>query len=217
MRIIQIIALFALHLLSISAEAGIAYSFDGEVLVLKTEKGGPIRLKNSNCNDGPERCIKHRFRGTIADDQFYYVDTGFYEGVELALYSYKSGTKTEIYAEPHLSTQGTLIVTALGDEASNYTDNGVFVFEIVGGELKEIFRYQTKDYALYRFKNWESQEKAIIELTVWCKKSRDKTHNIDATEFTRTELVTLDILLTRTAKGWQLDQENGRACIESTK
>lgn len=192
------------------AQQNIGYSFDGRVLQLKTERGDYVKLQDGNCDEGWDGCIVHRFRGTIANDQFYVVDIGYYEGGAINLYSHKSGTNTVIYGNPFMSPQKKLIATALGVEATGSENNGIYLFEIIDGEAKEIFRYRPEGYALYDFSHWTSENDAIINLTTACREYEDG-------KLTKNEMLTLPIKLARTDSGWQLDQGQGAACIESTK
>ncbi|PZP83643.1 MAG: hypothetical protein DI582_10625 [Azospirillum brasilense] len=183
-------------------EPGPAFSYDGQELQLRLANGEHVTLQNGKCDKGFDGCIVHRFKGTIANDQFYLVDIGYYEGGHHKLYSYKSGTGTVIYGQPHLSFQEKLIATAVSDEMND--GSGVYLFEIANGEAKEIFRYKPKGYGLYRFDRWKGESEAIIELTTMCR--------MDG----KNEQLVTPVRLVNTPDGWQLDQGQGEACIAST-
>ena len=183
---------------------GTAFSYDGQELQLRLANGEYVKLQDGNCDEGFDGCIIHKFQGTIANDQFYLVDVRYYEGGQHELYSYKTGAKTVIYGEPHLSPQGKMIAIAMGDELTG--PNGVLLFSIAGGEAKELFRYNPEGYALYRFDRWAANEDEVfIELTTQC------------VENGKSESLVMPVKLINSASGWQLDQGMGAACILSNR
>lgn len=204
MRILTLVALLAFHFFPISAHAGIAYSFDGQALKLRTAKGDDVKLRNGNCDKGWDGCIVHNFRGTILDDKFYVVDVHYYEGGQTELFSYKTGTKTAIYGEPHVSPKQNLIIATYASEGTGSENNGIYLYEVVDDEVKEVFRYKPDGYALYSFRGWYSNDVAIINLTTVCRNNGS-------------EWLEMTVKLTNTTEGWQLDQGHGEECIISGK
>jgi hypothetical protein len=196
----------ALLLLAACGDAprGPAFSYDGKELELKLEGGKYLTFTDGPCDQGFDGCVIHQFRGTFARDQFYFVHHQYYEGGKYMLYSYKSGNRTIIYGEPHLSPQENLIATAMGDEM-NDDGTGIRLFEIANGEAKELFHYKPNGYALYRFDKWINNNEAAIELYTMC---RDNGRN---------DSLTMPVHLRNTPTGWQLDQGIGEACIQSTR
>lgn len=202
MRTIILAAFITFHFLSNCANAGIAYSFDGKELKLKTAKGDTVKLRNGSCDKGWDGCIVHNFRGTILDDKFYVVDVHYYEGGQTELFSYKTGTKTVIYGDPHVSPKQNFIIATYASEGTGSENTGIYLYEIIDGELQEAFRYRPDGYALYSFGGWDSNDIAIINLSTVCRNDGNKWLEMPAK-------------LTNTPKGWQLDQGRGEKCIKS--
>lgn len=204
MRIFSLAALLAFHFFPAIAYAGIAYSFDGQELKLSTAKGNDVKLLNGDCDKGWDGCIVHNFRGTILNDKFYVVDVHYYEGGQTELFSYKTGTKTVIYGEPHVSPKQNFIIATYTSEGTGSENTGIYLYEIIDGEVKEAFRYRPDGYALYSFGGWCSNDTAIINLTTVCRNDGN-------------EWLEMPVKLTNTTEGWKLDQGRGEECIKSGK
>jgi len=109
--------------------------------------------------------------------------------------------KYEVYSEPHLSPDGKNIVTAMPSEA--YDINGVFLWEIRGGELTKKFHFEPTEYALYSFVRWLNRD--AVELK--------KFVHADRTACPGKQFMEIPVRLVQDGAQWKLDERSNPAAV----
>ncbi|WLI88465.1 hypothetical protein Q4S45_17275 [Massilia sp. R2A-15] len=136
---------------ALSANAPIARR-DGNALLLTLATKSVARLNSVPSCAGPEDCLHYHLMGMSPDRQFFDVAAQAYESATRFWISRASGQRVEVYAEPHASPDRKYIVSANPVEFGG--TNGVFVWEVERGELRERFRSEPSDHRLYGFVRW---------------------------------------------------------------
>jgi hypothetical protein len=136
----------------------------GKTLSLHLLSGKMLELNNLEPCEDYGNCLLYTYRGLVADKQFFLVNVDHYEGGEVLLISRKTGEQVDTVGEPYVSPDGKLIVSASANEA--YSDAGVFLWEIVNGDLVSRFHFVPSDYQLYKFTRWiDADRMELIKIT----------------------------------------------------
>lgn len=136
---------------ALSANAPLARR-DGNALYLTLATKSVARLDSIPSCTSSADCLHYHLMGMSADRRFFDVAAQGYESATRFWISRATGKRVEVYAEPHASPDGKAIVSANPAEFGG--TNGVFVWEIRGGELVERFRFEPAEHRLYGFGHW---------------------------------------------------------------
>jgi hypothetical protein len=169
-------------------------SRDGKTLSLTLLTTAQVKLQSADSCAAPGNCRIYRLQGLSPDRQFFDVALQRYEAATRFWIARASGKQYDVHAEPHVSPDQTRIVTANAADFGSL--NGVFLWEIRGGELIEQFRLEPTEYALYRFVRWSSPH--AVELS--------KLSQADKAICPSSQMMSAPARLTRQDGKWTLDE-----------
>lgn len=124
-----------------------------------------LAFYDSESCDVPADCVVYTYKGTLAKNQFFIVEAGYYEGGTIFIISRQTGAKYEIFDDPHLSPDGRYILASPASEAT-WGENGIYLWRIQNGGLVKEFGYEPSEYALYEFIKWINPHTALLEKTM---------------------------------------------------
>lgn len=166
----------------------------GDTLLLKSNSGTDISLKNSPGCENYETCISFIFFDYFKDVGFFLVKSYYWEGTEHIMISESDGKEYYIHELPMFSPDKRYIVTVPDDVDTGYDENGVFIWRIEGKEIISEFSYVPMEYATYEFVRWKDNN--YIELKKWLRSSKELCPE--------TDFMIIPISLEKEADGWKL-------------
>ena len=143
---------------------------EGDELALALGKGGRTFYRNdqSQCLEGliPSRddgCVSFFFVGHVG--RFYVLRARYYAGSDYRLIDDTIGTPTTIPGEPHVSPDGTRLVTVLA--TGTYDPAGIEVWTLGASAPAREWRHEPKQYALYYFVRWDGNDRIVLEVKTY--------------------------------------------------
>lgn len=162
----------------------------GDRLTLKLSNWKIKRYESDTqaCEDGDaEKCIAYDLVGYFRAHQAYLISVSGWEGGVVHLVRRSDGSQTLLDAEPHFSPDGNIFAVIAANEA--YGNNLVDIWRMpTDGPPVLEFRYEPSEYALYKFKAWDGNDRLFMEVTLW--------HNKD--------LVTVPVEAVQVQGSWKL-------------
>jgi hypothetical protein len=177
-------------------------SRQGAMLTLKIAGNKRVQLRSKNgCDEGPDDCLIYELLGLSPDRRFFIVEMRAYESVTQVWIARASGKRVDVYAETHVSPDGTRIVTANPSEYGS--TNGVFLWDVSERGLTERFRFEPDQYALYSFVRWRDRDSVDLM----------KVAHADATLCPASQLMESAAQLVRVGGKWVLRDRIDRQAV----
>ncbi len=174
----------------------------GAMLTLKIAGNKRVQLRSvDRCDDGPDDCLIYELLGLSPDRRFFIVEMRAYESVTRVWIARASGKRVEVYAETHVSPDGTRIVTANPSEYGS--TNGVFLWDVAERGLTERFRFEPEEYALYSFVRWKNRDSVDLK----------RVEHADATLCPASQLMESAARLVRVGGKWVLRDRADRQAV----
>jgi hypothetical protein len=166
---------------------------DGATLTLTLFNKRALRfVDDRECTDF-EHCLLYRFKGLSPDKKFFQLEVLGWEWGTFYWISRYNGAEYEVYGGPKISPDQKYIVSANSSESGGM--NGLFLWRIDGKQLREEFRVEPREYALYHFVRWRGSQ--AVELI----KTMHSEGNLCPSE----RLMEIPATLIRESGQWVLD------------
>lgn len=144
---------------------------EGDTLLLKSESGSYIPLKNSPGCENFETCFSFIFVDYFEDLGFFLVNGYYWEGGGVMMVSESDGKQYHIRKLPIFSPDRKRLVTVPDDIDAGWGENGIFLWRIESKKLIQEFSFEPMEYATYEFIRWKDNKH--IELKKWLHSSKE--------------------------------------------
>lgn len=177
---------------------------EGDTLLLKSDSGSDISLKDSPGCERPDSCVRYSFVEYFKEVRFFLVRGYYFEETKHIMISESDGRKYSVHDLPVLSPDKRRIVTAPDRTNTGYNENGLFIWRIEGTELIPEFSYDLTENAGYKIVRWKNNE--FIKIEKWFLSSKGPCP--------MSAYTVVPVELKMEAGGWKLHEDYSPHTIE---